>query len=326
MAGSVGVLGFAGEYTDPNGLVHLRARPYDPGSGRFLAMDPVQPGSPGTTGWQYYAYAGNNPTTWTDPSGQAALLEYSLRGLKIGAAIGVVAAPFVCDTADNGWGPHWKLDARCTVATIAGGAFFGFFGPAVGLGAGSRCIVGGAVGAVDGYATTYLSGRGDPVIAAGLGGVLGCVFSVAAPVVAGKFNKWRQGGGSAASGVDDVAPSRGGSPDGGGPAGPRVDYPNQGGEFVDDVIRTVDQPPAPTSALDDVLPYPHGYRSEAAELRRQLVQGDDEREPSWNGNYRRRRAKRANDGSAHGWDLPFDKGPGDDQRADQMAAEYPGRV
>ncbi|MGH1506259.1 MAG: RHS repeat-associated core domain-containing protein [Acidimicrobiales bacterium] len=61
--------GFAGEYTDPTGLLHLRARPYDPGTGRFLAMDPVQPGSPGTTGWQHYAYAGNNPSTWTDPTG-----------------------------------------------------------------------------------------------------------------------------------------------------------------------------------------------------------------------------------------------------------------
>ncbi len=75
-AGSVGVFGFAGEYTDPNGLVHLRARPYDPGSGRLLAVDPVQPGSPGTTGWGLYSYAGNNPSTWTDPSGSTVLLEY----------------------------------------------------------------------------------------------------------------------------------------------------------------------------------------------------------------------------------------------------------
>ncbi|MGH1506260.1 MAG: RHS repeat-associated core domain-containing protein [Acidimicrobiales bacterium] len=69
--------GFAGEHTDPTGLVHLRARPYDPGTGRFLAIDPVQPGSPGTTGWQHYAYAVNNPSTWTDPTGQTVLIEYA---------------------------------------------------------------------------------------------------------------------------------------------------------------------------------------------------------------------------------------------------------
>ncbi len=70
--------GFAGEQQDPTGLVHLRARQYDPAFGRFVSVDPVQPGSPGTTGWGLYAYAGNNPTTWGDPSGrvsESAVLE-----------------------------------------------------------------------------------------------------------------------------------------------------------------------------------------------------------------------------------------------------------
>jgi len=50
--------------------VCLRARGYDPGLGRFTAFDPVTPGGPGTGGLNRYSYAGNNPTLWTDPSGE----------------------------------------------------------------------------------------------------------------------------------------------------------------------------------------------------------------------------------------------------------------
>ena len=45
-AGSAGAaadpFGFSGQYLDtPTGLYHLRARQYDPGTGRFLTTDPV---------------------------------------------------------------------------------------------------------------------------------------------------------------------------------------------------------------------------------------------------------------------------------------------
>ncbi len=68
--------GFAGEQQDPTGLQHLRARQYNPALGRFLSVDPIQPGAPGTTGWGLYGYAGSNPTTATDPSGLVALTGY----------------------------------------------------------------------------------------------------------------------------------------------------------------------------------------------------------------------------------------------------------
>jgi RHS repeat-associated protein len=35
--------GFTGEFTDPTGLIHLRARQYDPAAGRFLSTHPVAP-------------------------------------------------------------------------------------------------------------------------------------------------------------------------------------------------------------------------------------------------------------------------------------------
>ncbi len=61
--------GFAGEPTDTTGLTYLRARYLDPGSGRMLSPDTVFPSAPGTQGYNRYAYARDDPTTWTDPSG-----------------------------------------------------------------------------------------------------------------------------------------------------------------------------------------------------------------------------------------------------------------
>ena len=61
--------GFAGQQTDPTGLLFMRARYMDPATGAFLSPDPVRPGAPGVVGFNQYTYAGNNPTTWTDPTG-----------------------------------------------------------------------------------------------------------------------------------------------------------------------------------------------------------------------------------------------------------------
>lgn len=62
--------GFAGEEQDPlTGLVYLRARTYDPTTGRFLQQDSVfgDPSQPRTL--NRYTYAFNSPLTYTDPSG-----------------------------------------------------------------------------------------------------------------------------------------------------------------------------------------------------------------------------------------------------------------
>jgi RHS repeat-associated protein len=48
---------------------HLRARQYDPTTGRFTAVDPVSPGI-GTPAIGAYVYVGNNPVRYTDPSGR----------------------------------------------------------------------------------------------------------------------------------------------------------------------------------------------------------------------------------------------------------------
>jgi RHS repeat-associated protein len=61
--------GFTGEQRDATGLVYLRARMYDPASGRFMQRD-THPGGTGDPGSQHrYAYVANNPVNATDPSG-----------------------------------------------------------------------------------------------------------------------------------------------------------------------------------------------------------------------------------------------------------------
>ncbi len=63
---------FTGEQVDSTGLVYLQARMYDPSSGRFLQKDPLPKSGSGITGWNRYAYVGDNPTIGVDPSGQCA--------------------------------------------------------------------------------------------------------------------------------------------------------------------------------------------------------------------------------------------------------------
>lgn len=56
--------GFAGSYTDPDGLLYLIDRYYDPATGQFLSVD-----SDVAQTQQPYAYANDDPVDTTDPSG-----------------------------------------------------------------------------------------------------------------------------------------------------------------------------------------------------------------------------------------------------------------
>ena len=57
--------GFAGGYTDPDGLIYLINRYYDPGTGQFLSVDPdvSETADP-------YTYTAGDPVNETDPSGE----------------------------------------------------------------------------------------------------------------------------------------------------------------------------------------------------------------------------------------------------------------
>jgi RHS repeat-associated protein len=62
--------GFVGGQVDPSvGLTHLGAREYDPTTGRFLSADPVSDVNDPQQ-MNGYAYAENNPTSFSDPDGR----------------------------------------------------------------------------------------------------------------------------------------------------------------------------------------------------------------------------------------------------------------
>ena len=65
---------YRGEQYDPDlGLYYLRARYYNPATGRFLSVDPLS-----DEGQRRYQYAAANPVDGMDPNGSEALIEYAL--------------------------------------------------------------------------------------------------------------------------------------------------------------------------------------------------------------------------------------------------------
>jgi RHS repeat-associated protein len=66
-------IGYTGEWQDSSGLVYLRARWYDPQQGRFLSRDPWDGNVTSPQTLNPYAYAHNQPTRFSDPSGKFAV-------------------------------------------------------------------------------------------------------------------------------------------------------------------------------------------------------------------------------------------------------------
>ena len=84
--------GFTGEWTDQTGLVHLRARYYQPAVGRFFQVDPWEGVATTPASMNAYLYGFDNPIVHTDPTGRtptAVLLAALIGGgFILGAAAG----------------------------------------------------------------------------------------------------------------------------------------------------------------------------------------------------------------------------------------------
>jgi RHS repeat-associated protein len=75
------------QYDSDLGLYYLRARYYNPATGRFLSRDPNDPqlfdadGTPADPkSLHKYLYAGGDPVDGLDPSGRAVLIQYNFLG------------------------------------------------------------------------------------------------------------------------------------------------------------------------------------------------------------------------------------------------------
>ena len=65
---------FTREFQDPNGLIYLRARYYDPTDARFLTSDTVFGDMTDPLSQNRYVYCSNNPVVHIDPSGHFAAI------------------------------------------------------------------------------------------------------------------------------------------------------------------------------------------------------------------------------------------------------------
>ena len=76
-----GEFGFHGAWRDAEtGLYHMRARTYDPVTGRFTTPDPADGDGQVPETFEPYSFANNNPHLYTDPTGLFTLTEINVAG------------------------------------------------------------------------------------------------------------------------------------------------------------------------------------------------------------------------------------------------------
>jgi RHS repeat-associated protein len=198
-AGSIESLttrGFTGhEELDSVGLVHMNGRVYDPLVGRMMSPDPTVPDALNAQAWNRYSYVGNDPLTFTDPSGYSwlssffhsignavsslfqrvpilrAVVQIAVAALLSFTGVGVVVAAAASAAIVNGLSGG-NLGTMLRAGAIAGATAFAFN------------VVGSATNAVAGYDPSgpHITPQfGTPEYAfnvAGHAGV-GCLTSVA---------------------------------------------------------------------------------------------------------------------------------------------------
>ncbi|MEV8508783.1 RHS repeat-associated core domain-containing protein [Actinoplanes sp. NPDC051475] len=113
---------FTGRENDGTGLYYYRARYYNPKAQRFISADPAGEAASGTN---LYAYTGNSPTNFTDPSGQIIPLLVALAGE---CAIGAVSSVAI------GWGTAALSGRKYSLGDGLGDAAVGCASNLIGLG------------------------------------------------------------------------------------------------------------------------------------------------------------------------------------------------
>ena len=100
--GNLNPFRYRGYYYDTEtGLYYLQTRYYDPITGRFISQDGVEYADPESiNGLNLYAYCGNNPVMYVDPTGTAFLL--FLFAAIVGFAVGFAGSAIVQATTNEG--------------------------------------------------------------------------------------------------------------------------------------------------------------------------------------------------------------------------------
>jgi len=161
---------FAGEQVDEEtGLIYLRARYYDPATGRFTTRDPFPGEEDNPQSLNRYVYAENNPINRIDPSGKLAFLAVVGINAGIGAAIGGFFGGLEYYVQHGG-----RIDS------------WGDFGKAVAVGAVAGAVGGALGGAVGGYVTTALAPYAAYGVSSSLAHFSGMVLGGAASGMASK--------------------------------------------------------------------------------------------------------------------------------------------
>ena len=164
----VNLFRFTGEYVDTStALYHLRARQYDPTTGRFLSTDPVSPGI-GDPYLASYVYVRDSPTLGADPSGQCWPICFAAIGAAIGGTVGGLAYTATHVTDFNGQEALGAVvgGAIAGAATGVAGPLGGSLAAAAGFGAGGAAAAGisisiGAVGGAIGTDVSSFIGTGQ---------------------------------------------------------------------------------------------------------------------------------------------------------------------
>jgi len=172
--------GFTGQRLDATGLMFYNARYYDSAIGRFISADTTGPDAGNPQVLNRYAYTGNNPLKYTDPSGHC--FDPISCGALLGAVVGLGLYTWNVSQSHQ----QWNLGDALTVSVVGAGAG-ALIGTGVGAVVGTAAFAAIATSAGVGMATGgggYLAVNGylkqdfdskDFIIASTVGGAAGAV-------------------------------------------------------------------------------------------------------------------------------------------------------
>lgn len=174
--------GFTGhEMLDAVGVIHMNGRIYDPRLGRFLQADSFVDGVTDTQGYNRYSYVGNNPLSYTDPTGHFKLKEAA--GFILAVVVSVACYGACIPSVWAAWGAAAGFVGGYIATGTAEGAFSGALSGAITGYLGGAFFNAGTIGfesyvgwsALGGGVTSLIGGGkfGHGFVAAGTGALAG---------------------------------------------------------------------------------------------------------------------------------------------------------